>query len=108
MSEYIQVTTTAGSKEDAQKIAEAIVSKRLGACAQVIGPITSTYWWETKMETAQEWLCVIKSRGELYGQLEETIREIHPYEVPEILATPVTSGSRDYLEWLTKELKQKH
>ena len=107
MTRYIQVMTTAGNQEDAQEIAEAIVSKRLAACVQVIGPITSTYWWRAKIQTEEEWLCVMKSREDLYDRLQESVRQIHPYEVPEILATPVTLGSRSYLAWLTKELKEK-
>ena len=66
----------------------------------MIGPITSTYRWNDGIETAEEWLCLIKSRQDLYRQLEEAIREIHPYDVPEILATPVLSGNPSYLDWL--------
>ena len=104
MTGYVQVVTTAESKADAQTIANAVVEQRLAGCAQVIGPITSTYWWQGKIETAEEWLCVIKSREDLYQELEDAIRQAHPYEVPEILATSVTEGSTSYLEWLDREL----
>jgi periplasmic divalent cation tolerance protein len=67
---------------------------------QVIGPITSTYRWNDGIETAEEWLCLIKSRQDLYGELEEGIRELHPYDVPEILAVPVLAGNLAYLDWL--------
>ena len=107
MTDYIQVVTTAEKKEDAQRIAGAVVEKRLAGCAQVIGPITSTYWWKEKMEVAEEWMCVIKSRNDLYGELEQTIRKIHPYEQPEILAVPVVAGSEGYLEWLKGELRKR-
>jgi len=106
MAEAIQVVTTAATKADAQAIATAVVTKRLAACAQVMGPITSTYWWQGKIETADEWLCVMKSRQDLYEELEQTIRQAHPYEVPEILAFPVVLGSQDYLEWMDHELAQ--
>ena len=104
MGKFIQVLTTAGTKEDAQKIAQSVVEKRLAGCAQVIGPITSTYWWEGKIETAEEWLCIIKSRDGLYKDLEKAIQQIHPYKVPEILAVPVIEGSQSYMEWLDGEL----
>jgi periplasmic divalent cation tolerance protein len=104
MMKTIQVVTTAGTKADAQRIARAVIEKRLAGCVQIVGPITSTYWWQGEIETAEEWLCVIKSRRDLYEELEEAIREVHPYDVPEILAVPVTAGSRDYLRWLDSEL----
>jgi periplasmic divalent cation tolerance protein len=66
MAAIIEVHTTIDSREAAQKIAEAIVSKRLAACVQVSGPITSTYWWQGKIEQAEEWLCTAKTRKELY------------------------------------------
>ncbi len=104
MGKFIQVLTSAGTKEDAQKIAQSVVEKRLAGCVQVVGPITSTYWWDGKLETAEEWLCIIKSRKDLYKELEKTIQQIHPYKVPEILAVPVVEGNKSYLEWLDGEL----
>jgi len=104
--EYIQVFTTTEKKEDAEKIAKALVEKRLAGCIQVVGPIISTYWWKDNVETAEEWLCVIKSKKDIFNELEKSIKEIHPYEVPEIIAMPVVAGSDDYLQWLSKELRK--
>jgi len=106
MIETIQVITTAITRADAQAIASAVVARRLAACAQVIGPITSTYWWQGQIETADEWLCIMKSRQDLYEALEKAIRQAHPYDVPEILAIPIAQGSQDYLEWMDRELAQ--
>ena len=103
VTSFIQVVTTAAKREDAERIAKELVEKRLAACAQVSGPITSYYWWEDKLECAQEWVCRIKTRQENYPSLEEAIRGIHPYDVPEILATTVVAGNPQYLEWITKE-----
>ena len=103
MAEFITVQTTIDSKEGAQKIAEAIVGKHLAACAQVSGPITSTYWWQGKMEQAEEWICTAKTRSELYNKLEQAIREAHTYDVPEILAVNVVAGNADYLNWVSQE-----
>ena len=105
MTAYIQVFTTTDKKEDADKIAKEVVEKRLAACAQVIGPITSTYWWKENIERAEEWLCLMKSRNDLYEELEKAISEVHPYEVPEILAAPIVAGIQGYLEWLDEELR---
>ncbi len=102
MDEFIQVMTTTGTRENARQIARAVVEKRLAACAQVIGPIESTYWWEGRVETAEEWLCLIKSRRDVYPTLAQAIREVHPYAVPEILAIPVVGGSKAYLDWLNR------
>ena len=104
METYIQVVTTAGQKGDAEKIARTLVEKKLAACVQILGPITSTYRWKGNMETAEEWQCVIKSRKDLYKDIEKAIKAVHSYEVPEIIATPITAGSGDYLDWLQGEL----
>lgn len=104
--EYIQVFTATEKKEDAEKIAKALVEKRLAGCVQIVGPVISTYWWKGDIERAKEWLCFIKSRKNLYEELEKAIKEIHPYEVPEIIALPIVAGSKDYLEWLGSKLKK--
>lgn len=103
MAEYIEVHTTIDSQEGAQKIATAIVSGHLAACVQISGPITSTYWWQGKMEQAEEWVCTAKTRSELYSKLEQAIREVHAYDVPEILAVNVVAGNTDYLNWISQE-----
>lgn len=108
MTEFIQVYTTTEKKDDAGMIAETIVKKRLAACAQVVGPITSTYWWEGEIEESEEWLCIMKSRKDLYDKLEEAILDVHPYDVPEIVAVTIISGSQKYLQWLNKEVGIKH
>jgi periplasmic divalent cation tolerance protein len=104
MTRIIQVITTTETKADAQAIADALVERRLASCVQIIGPITSTYRWQGEIETASEWLCLIKSRQNMYEELEAAIREVHAYDVPEILAVPVVAGSKDYLAWLDSEL----
>jgi periplasmic divalent cation tolerance protein len=100
MSEHVQVISTTENRKDAERMAEFLVEKRLAACVQVFGPIASVYWWEGRIERANEWFCLIKTTGALYESLESAIRKIHPYKVPEILAIPVVAGSKDYLSWL--------
>ena len=107
MVEYIQVITTTEEKEDAKKIAETLLKSRLAGCVQIIGPISSIYRWKGKVKKAEEWLCLIKSEKSLFDKIEGTIKEVHPYETPEIVAVPVVAGSSDYLEWLRGTLKKK-
>ncbi len=102
--EYIHVLTTTDKKEEAERIAASLVEKRLAACVQISGPIASIYRWKGTVERANEWQCWIKSKAILYKEIEETIKSVHPYEVPEIIAMPICAGSRDYLEWLGSEV----
>jgi periplasmic divalent cation tolerance protein len=104
MESFIQVITTTDKREDAERIAQGLVERRLAGCVQILGPVTSTYRWKGGIETAGEWLCLIKSREDLYGALEAAIRSLHPYETPEILSLPVLTGSSDYLAWLAGSL----
>ncbi len=104
--EYIQVITAIEKREDAEEIANAMVEKRLAACVQIVGPIVSTYWWKGTIERAEEWLCIIKSKKDRYEELEKSIKEIHPYETPEIFALSIAAGSEDYLKWVSREVKE--
>ena len=103
MRDFIQVTTTASTKDQAAKIATALLERRLAACVQVVGPIESHYWWNGKIEQSNEWLCIIKTIRERYPAVESTIRTNHSYEIPEIVACPIEGGSEPYLEWLRSE-----
>jgi len=106
MQDYIQVITTTETKKEAENIASILTERRLAGCVQIIGPITSIYRWKGKVEKAEEWLCFIKTSKILYEEVEKTIKSIHSYEIPEIIALPLVSGSRDYLNWLDKELSK--
>ena len=103
MRDFIQVTTTASTKDEAAKIAKALLEQRLAACVQVVGPIEIRYWWKGKIEQSGEWLCIIKTIRERYPAVELAIRANHSYEVPEIVACPIEGGSESYLEWLRNE-----
>lgn len=107
MTEFIQVTTAIDSKEKAQQLAEALVKNRLAACVHVSGPITSTYWWQGQLEIAEEWVCVAKTRKELYEDVAEMIKRLHSYDEPEIIALPIIAGSQSYLDWIVQETTQR-
>ncbi len=100
MEEFIQVFTTVEKKIHAERIARELVERRLAACVQIVGPVESRYRWKGHVESAEEWLCIIKSRASLFPDLEKAIKEMHPYEVPEITAAPIIAGSKDYFDWL--------
>lgn len=104
MPSAVQVVTTTASQADAERIASALVQQRLAACVQVSGPVRSCYRWQDVIETAEEWQCSIKTTQEAYGCVEQAIRQLHPYEVPEILALPIVAASQSYLDWLTQQV----
>ena len=104
MTDYVQVITTTARRDEAERIAQALIEGRLAACVQIVGPITSVYRWQGKVETSEEWQCLIKTKREILERLERALRQMHPYEVPEILALPVLWGSDDYLGWVDAQV----
>lgn len=104
MTDFVQITTTTGNRQDAEQIAAELISRRLAGCVQVSGPITSTFRWQGKVETAEEWVCVIKTSRAQVAAVQAALAEIHPYEVPEVIATPIVAGSTAYLKWLEEQL----
>ena len=102
--ELIEVTTTCDSKSLAQQIAVQLVERRLAACVQISGPVESHYRWHGQVETSQEWKCVCKTTPLHYDQVQATIEELHPYDVPEIIAVEVFKASAAYLAWANGEL----
>jgi periplasmic divalent cation tolerance protein len=104
MSELLQVTTTTGTREVAERIAVELVDRRLAACVQVSGPIRSTYRWQGQVESAEEWTCTAKTSRDQLAAIQELLKELHPYELPELVATPITGGSEAYLKWVEEQL----
>jgi len=98
--EAVVVLVTAGSEDEAARIAHAVVGERLAACVNVVGPIRSIYRWQDAVEDAREWLLIVKARAADLASLEARIRALHSYDVPEVLALPVTGGAEAYLAWL--------
>jgi periplasmic divalent cation tolerance protein len=99
-SDFVVVLVTTGSADEAQRIARALVEERLAGCVNLVGPIRSIYRWHDAVEDAEEHLLVMKARAQDVPALGERVRVLHSYDVPEILALPVTAGSEDYLAWL--------
>ena len=102
---YVQVLTTVASEAEAERIGSSLVERRLAACVQTIGPITSRYRWQGKIEQAEEWQCLAKTEAIRYRAVEKAIRELHSYEEPEIIATPIVAGSKGYLDWVSENVR---
>ncbi len=104
MSSYVVVFMTASDKKEASKIVRRLLNERLIACANIVGPVSSLFWWEGKIDEASEFLVIMKSRKDLFKRLCERVKETHSYEVPEVLELPITEGLPSYLEWVSASL----
>jgi periplasmic divalent cation tolerance protein len=105
MTDARVVLTTTANREEAEKIANALVESELAACVNVLGPITSIYRWEGAVHKADEILLIIKTWEDAYERVEAAIRELHSYEVPECIALRVHRGSQKYLEWIENSVR---
>ena len=98
--DYIIVLNTCNSAEVATKIADTLVSRQLAACVNIVNGIESVYQWQGKIERDKEILLIIKTRQSLFLQLEDCIKRLHDYELPEIIAVPIEQGEKHYLNWI--------
>jgi periplasmic divalent cation tolerance protein len=103
MAPHYQVTTTTSTRDDATALARLTVERRLAACAQVSGPITSVYWWDGELRSTHEWRCTLKTSAHALGPLKAALRDAHGYTTPEIVATLIEDGDDDYLAWIDAE-----
>ncbi len=101
------VVTTCDSRDEAVNIGREMVRKRLAACAQISGPIESHFWWDGKLDSAEEWQCRMKTTPGLYPSIEEAIKEIHSYEVPQIVGIRVSGALSEFESWVIEETEKK-
>ena len=99
------VLTTAGSPQEAEKIARALVERRLAACVNIVPQIQSVYRWKDKIEHETEWLLIIKTKTNLFESVADAIKELHSYELPECVMLEVSSGSERYLDWIRENTR---
>lgn len=104
MTDKKLVLTTAGSQEEALKIARTLVERRLAACVNIVPHMQSIYRWKEKVEEADEWLLVIKTTSEVFTQVRDAIKEMHSYELPECICVEIEDGSPEYLRWITESV----
>lgn len=100
MTDKRLVLTTAGSKEEAQRIARTLVERRMAACVNMVPQIFSVYRWEDKVQEAEEWLLLIKTTAAVFESVRAAIKELHSYELPECISIPIEEGSQTYLDWI--------
>jgi periplasmic divalent cation tolerance protein len=105
MTDKRMVLTTAGSKEEAQKIARALVEQQMAACVNINGPVESVYRWQGEVETAQEWLLTIKTTAAAFEKVRGAIRELHSYQLPECITLIIDGGSEEYLKWIGENVQ---
>lgn len=105
ISPCAQVQTTTADRNEASRIADALLSRRLAACVQIVGPIQSRYWWHGELESAEEWLCVAKTTSANVEAAMEIIVAAHSYETPEITVVAIVDGSEAYLRWIDAEVE---
>jgi len=103
--DYVVVLVTTADKQEAEKIIRRLLDEKLVACANIVGPVSSHFHWSGKIEEAEECLVLMKSRKDLFEKLAETVKSLHSYEVPEILALPIINGSKTYMDWLESYLR---
>jgi len=104
MTDYIVVYVTAPENEAAE-LAKNLVEERLVACVNIVPGLRSIYWWQGKMEDEAEVLCIMKTRSNLFESLKDRVRELHSYEVEEIIALPIMAGNLPYLDWIKENTK---
>jgi periplasmic divalent cation tolerance protein len=106
MTDKRLVLTTCGSPEEARRIAQELIERRLAACVNIVPQIESVYRWQGEVETATEWLLVIKTTADAFGQVRDAIGKLHSYDVPECIEIIVEDGSEAYLEWIGSSVSQ--
>jgi periplasmic divalent cation tolerance protein len=105
MTDKVLVLTTAGNEAEAQKIAHELVERRLAACVNIVPRIQSVYRWEGKVETAEEYLLVIKTTKFRSAEVQAAIRELHSYDLPECVVISMEGGSEEYLKWIEDSVR---
>lgn len=105
LNDYIIILVTAKDKQQAEDISRQLVEERLIACANIVSPVKSFFHWMGKTDCEEECLLIMKSRVDLFREVEECVKRLHSYEVPEVLAIPLVGGSKAYLDWMSVVLK---
>ncbi len=102
---YIVLFITTATTNEAQRISKVLLEQRKVACVNIVPRVSSLFWWENKLDLAHESLLIVKTKASLLNEVIRVIREIHSYDIPEIIALPIVGGNQDYLEWIGKEVK---
>ena len=102
---YVAIFITVSTRAEADKIAEVLLNERRVACTNIIPGVSSLFWWQEKLDSAQENLLIAKTKVSQLDEVVRLVKENHSYDVPEIIAVPIIGGNQDYLEWIDNEVK---
>lgn len=103
--ENVVIFVTTGTDEEAHKVATTLLNQRKAACVNILPNISSLFWWHDKLDSARENLLIIKTKASLVKEIVRLVKEVHSYEVPEIIALPITGGNQEYLDWIGEEVR---
>jgi periplasmic divalent cation tolerance protein len=104
--EYIVVFVTTATPDEAQTISDRLLESRKAACATIVPKVDSQYWWKGKIEANGESLLILKTKASVFTQVVDMVKQLHSYEVPEIIGLPIIDGNRDYLKWIDAEVQE--
>ncbi len=102
---YTVLFITAANTEEAQRISSTLLNQKKAACVNIVPKVSSLFWWQGKLDSSQESLLIVKTKTSLLNEIITLVREIHSYDIPEIIALPIVDGNQDYLDWIGKEVK---
>jgi periplasmic divalent cation tolerance protein len=103
-TDYTVVFITAKDEEEAREIAQTLLQRRQAACVNIVAEVESHFWWQNKLDSSRESLVIIKTKGSLLSDIINTVKKIHSYTIPEIIALPISGGSQEYLDWIDREV----
>ena len=102
---YTVLFITTANTEEAQRISSMLLNQKKAACVNIVPKVSSLFWWQDKLDSAQESLLIVKTKTSLLNEVVTLVRKIHSYDIPEIIALPIVGGNQDYLDWIGKEVK---
>jgi len=104
-SPYVVLLITTATVEEAQRISKVLLEQRKIACVNIVPKVSSLFWWQGKLDSAEESLLIVKTKASLLNEIVPLVKEIHSYDIPELIALPIIGGNQDYLEWIRKEVR---
>jgi len=104
-SPYIVLFITTATAEEAQRISRVLLEQRKVACVNIVPRVNSLFWWQDKLDSVDESLLIVKTKVSLLSEIVSLVKELHSYDIPEIVALPIIGGNQDYLEWIQKEVR---
>ena len=104
-SPYIVLFITTATAEEAQRISRVLLEQKKVACVNIVPRVNSLFWWQDKLDSAEESLLIVKTKASLLSEIVPLVKEIHSYDIPELIALPIIGGNQDYLDWIQKEVR---